>query len=104
MESSGTVSISGLNTDVVGRNVLLVEDIVDTGLTLEKLKAYFLGLGASSVSIVTLLDKACRRKNGLVPDYVGFTCPDEFVIGYGLDYGGLYRQLPYVGVLDPKYV
>jgi len=68
--------------------VLLVEDIVDTGLTLEKVRAYILEKGASSCAIVTLLDKKSRRKNGLVPEYIGFACPDEFVIGYGLDYGG----------------
>lgn len=127
-ESSGQVAISGLTTEVSGRHVLLVEDIVDTGLTLEKVRAYILEKGASSCAIVTLLDKKSRRKNGLVPEFIGFDCPDEFVIGYGLDYGGargwarsepslakrldrsfsllagLYRQLPYIGVLDPKHI
>lgn len=87
--SSGEVTISGMTSDVSGRSVLLIEDIVDTGLTLEKLRAYMLGLGATSCEIVTLLDKVERRKNSLVPEYVGFICPDEFVVGFGLDYGGL---------------
>jgi hypoxanthine phosphoribosyltransferase len=103
-ESSGLVKLSGLNSDVSGRHVLLVEDIVDTGLTIEKLKAHLFGLGASSVVVVTLLNKAERRKNGMVPEYVGFECPDEFVVGYGLDYGGKYRELAYIGVMNAEHI
>lgn len=103
-ESSGTVTLSGLTTDVRGRHVVLVEDIVDTGLTIAKLKTHLTGLGASTVTVVTLLNKAARRKNAMVPDWVGFECPDEFVIGYGLDYDGKYRQLAYIGVLRPEFI
>jgi hypoxanthine phosphoribosyltransferase len=104
MESSGSVVLSGLTTDVVGRHVLLVEDIVDTGLTLAKLKAKLAEMGAASVAVVTLLNKQSRRTNDMVPDYVGFECPDAFVVGYGLDYAGKYRELPFVGVLRPECI
>jgi hypoxanthine phosphoribosyltransferase len=103
-ETTGTVVLSGLTTDVKGRHVVLVEDIVDTGLTIEKLKTHLFGLGAATVTVVTLLNKAARRKNAMVPDFVGFECPDEFVIGYGLDYAGRYRELSYIGVLRPEFI
>lgn len=103
-ETSGSVVLSGLTTDVAGRHVLLVEDIVDTGLTLAKLKAKMAELGAASVAVVTLLNKPSRRVNSEVPDYVGFECPDAFVVGYGLDYAGKYRELPFVGVLRPECI
>lgn len=100
--TSGVVRIvKDLEESVEGKHVLIVEDIIDTGLTLklsylaENLKSR----KAVSVKTCTLLDKPCRRKTDISADYVGFVIPDEFVVGYGLDYDGLYRNLPYVGVL-----
>ncbi len=83
-------------------NLLIVEDIIDSGLTLSFLKKYLLGKGARSVHTVTLLDKPSRRKVDFEPDYRGKIIPDEFVVGYGLDYDEKYRALPFVGVLDPS--
>ncbi len=83
-------------------NILIVEDIIDSGVTLSYLKGYLENKGARSVRTVTLLDKPSRRKVDFTPDYSGFTIPDEFVIGYGLDYDERYRALPFVGVLDPS--
>ena len=85
-----------------GRHVLLVEDIIDTGHTLEKIRAKVMGEGAASCKLVALLNKRERRTNGLQPEYEGFECPNEFVIGYGLDFDSKYRELPYVGVLKPE--
>ncbi|CAL5221099.1 g3231 [Coccomyxa viridis] len=85
-----------------GRHILLVEDIIDTGKTLQELCSRMRKQGAASVSTVTLLDKVARRVVDLEPDYRGFECPDEFVVGYGLDYDEQYRSLPYVGVLRPE--
>jgi len=100
--SSGVVRIiKDLEKSVEGKHVLLVEDIIDTGLTLklsyivENLKAR----KAASVKICTLLDKPSRREADVHADYVGFEVPDKFVIGYGLDHNGLYRNLPFVGIL-----
>ena len=84
--------------DVRGKDVLIVEDIIDTGHTLAYLKRYLHDKGAR-VRICALLDKPSRRKADVYADYVGFTIPDEFVVGYGLDYAQRYRNLPYVGVL-----
>ena len=89
--SSGEVSVSELSSEVAGKHVLLVEDIVDTGLTLSKLSELLLQQGAASVKVVTLLDKKAKRKVALVPDFSGFDCPDSFVVGYGLDYDGKLR-------------
>lgn len=103
--TSGEVRIvKDLEESVEGKHVLIVEDIIDTGLTL-KLSYLVDNLrrrGAASVRICTLLDKPSRRKTDITADYVGFVIPDQFVIGYGLDYGGLYRNLPFVGVLSDK--
>ncbi len=99
--------IRDVTTDLKGRHVLLVEDIVDTGLTLRYLLSHLDGMGPASVRVCTLLDKSVRRVADVPVDYVGFEVPDSFVIGYGLDYGGRYRNLPYIGVLDlpePKAV
>ena len=85
------------NTDV-----LIVEDIVDSGRTLSYLCNYLSLKGAASVKTVTLLDKPERREVDFNPDYTGFVVPDEFVIGYGLDYDEQYRALPYVGILKPS--
>ena len=88
--------------DMTDVDIVVVEDIVDSGRTLCNLKAYLEEKGARSVKICTLLDKPSRREYELVPDYCGVVIPDKFVIGYGLDYNELYRNLPYVGVLKPE--
>ena len=96
-----------VTTDLKGRHVILVEDIVDTGLTLRYLLEHLKGKNPASTKVCTLLDKSARRMVDVPLDYVGFEVPDAFVIGYGLDYGGRYRNLPYIGVLDlpePKAV
>ena len=101
--SSGAVQIThDIQQDITGRNLVVIEDILDSGNTLFFLKQYFLTKGAASVSICTLLDKPSRRTKAITADYVGFTLPDEFVVGYGLDYAELYRNLPYVGILSPS--
>ena len=99
-ESSGNVKIiKDLDTDVSGKEVLLVEDIIDTGRTLDALRHSLIKRGANSVKIITLLDKPERREIEVKPDWVGFKIPNEFVVGYGLDYMQLYRNLPFIGVL-----
>lgn len=99
-ESSGEVKIiKDLNTSVQGRHVLVVEDIIDSGLTLKYLVDLLQHRKAASVKVVTLLDKPRRRKVDFKPDWIGFEVPDEFVVGYGLDYAEKYRNLPYIGVL-----
>lgn len=102
-QSSGEVKIlKDLDTSVEGRDVLIVEDIIDSGLTLSYLVDLFHYRKAKSVKIVTLLDKPTGRKVDIKADYVGFIVPDAFVVGYGLDYAEKYRNLPYVGVLKPS--
>ena len=102
-KSSGVVKIlKDLDVPVEGRHVLVVEDIIDSGLTLGYLIDVLERRNALSVSVVALFDKPARRKIDLEPDYVGFTLPDEFVVGYGLDYAEKYRNLPYIGVLKPE--
>ncbi|MDF2607597.1 MAG: hypoxanthine-guanine phosphoribosyltransferase [Bacillales bacterium] len=102
-KSSGEVKIiKDLNTSVEGRDILIVEDIIDTGLTLSYLVDLFKYRKAKSVKIVTLLDKPSGRKVDLGADYLGFQVPDAFVVGYGLDYAEKYRNLPYIGVLKPE--
>ncbi|PHT50539.1 hypothetical protein CQW23_10286 [Capsicum baccatum] len=106
--SSGKPKIScDLKIDVTGKHVILVEDIVDTGNTLSCLIKHLKSKGASSISVCTLLDKPSKRKVNfeLVGEgkfYCGFECPDYFVVGYGLDFAELYRNLPYVGILKPE--
>ena len=101
--SSGTVQITrDLQQDITGRDLIIVEDILDSGNTLAFLKEYFLTKGAASITIVTLLDKPSRRTKAIHADLSGFTVPDEFVVGYGLDYAQKYRNLPYIGVLKPE--
>lgn len=105
IQSSGNVKIKmDLSQPVEGRHVLLVEDIIDSGLTLSNLKKLLMDRGAKSVKIATLLDKVEGRKPGvtLKGDYTGFDIPNEFVVGYGLDYAEKYRNLPYVGILKPE--
>ena len=98
--SSGKLKIKkDLDSDVNGRDIIIVEDIIDSGFTLANLKALLSERGASSVRIVTLLNKAERREYDVAPDYNCFDIENEFVIGYGLDYNEQYRHLPYIGIL-----
>ena len=98
--STGDLTIKkDLTTDIEGRDVLIVEDIIDSGNTLYKLKKLLIERKPASVNIVTLLDKPDRRTAPMEPEYTCFTIEDEFVVGYGLDYAEAYRNLPYVGVL-----
>lgn len=100
-ESSGVVRIlSDLGLNVEGRHVVIVEDIVDTGLTLDYLRELLLARNPASLKIVTLLDKSEKRVVDVPIDLVGFRIPNEFVVGYGLDYAQRYRNLPYITVLD----
>ena len=102
-ESSGLVRIlKDLSSSIDGRHVLIVEDIIDTGLTLNYLLRYLRGKNPASLRICTLLDKPARRLVDIPIDYLGFEIPDQFVIGYGLDYGERYRNLRFVGVLRPE--
>jgi hypoxanthine phosphoribosyltransferase len=99
-ESSGTVRIlKDLSGTIEGRDVLIVEDIIDTGLTLNYLTGYLGGKSPRSIRIVTLLNKPARRLVDMKVDWTGFEIPDKFVVGYGLDFGEKYRNLRYVGVL-----
>jgi hypoxanthine phosphoribosyltransferase len=102
-KSSGEVKIlKDLDTSVEGRDILIVEDIIDSGLTLSYLVDLFKYRKAKSVKIVTLLDKPSGRKVDIEANYVGFQVPNAFVVGYGLDYREQYRNLPYIGVLKPS--
>ena len=102
-ESSGQVRIlKDLSSSIEGRDVVVVEDIIDTGLTLNYLLRYLAERHPASVRVCCLLDKPARRLAEIEIDYRGFTIPDRFVIGYGLDYDERYRNLPYVGVLRPS--
>ncbi len=98
-ESSGNVNIE-FNGNVKGRDVLLVEDIVDTGLTIVKLKEYLTDKGAASARLCTLLDKPSGRKTEVNIDYIGFEVPNRFVVGYGMDHDEEFRELPYIGVIE----
>lgn len=101
--SSGRVKINhDLQQDITGRHLIIVEDILDSGNTLAFLKSYFMTKGAASITIVTLLDKPARRAKAVTADLAGFEVPDEFVVGYGLDYSQEYRNIPYIGVLKPE--
>ena len=101
--SSGRVKINhDLQQDITGRDLIVVEDILDSGNTLAFLSKYFMAKGAASITIVTLLDKPARRAKAVTADYAGFIVPDEFVVGYGLDFAQRYRNLPYIGVLKPE--
>lgn len=99
--SSGTVRIKrDIELDVEGKNVLIVEDIIDTGITLKYLKEHFKRKKAKCVKICTLLDKPSRRVVDIGGDYIGFTIEDFFVVGYGLDFDQKYRNLPYISCLE----
>lgn len=103
--SSGTVKITKeLKTDIVGRNVLLVDDVFDTGLTMSLLVETLQARGAKSIKSCVFLDKTARHSVVYRPDYVGYEIPDAFVIGYGLDYNEQYRQLPYVGIIKSEAI
>ena len=102
-ETSGVVRmLKDLDTDIGGRHVLIVEDIVDSGLTLSYLRASLQRRNPASLRICCFLNKPARREATVHVDYVGFDIPNEFVVGYGLDYGERYRNLPYIGILDPS--
>ena len=102
-QSSGRVKINhDIQQDITGRHLVIVEDILDSGNTLAFLKQYFMTKGAASITIVTLLDKPSRRTKAITADLAGFVVPDEFVVGYGLDYCQQYRNVPYIGVLKPE--
>ncbi|NLX77873.1 MAG: hypoxanthine phosphoribosyltransferase [Clostridiaceae bacterium] len=99
-QSSGVVKIlKDIDMDITGKHVLIVEDLIDTGLTLQYLKELFNTKGCASVKLAAIMDKPDRRKVDLKVDYVGIEIPDEFVVGYGLDYAGKYRNLPEVYVI-----
>ena len=101
--STGAVKINkDLNEDIEGRHLILVEDILDSGITLNYLKNYLAVRRPTSIKIVTLMDKPARRKADIYADYSCFEVPDAFVVGYGLDYNERYRNLPYIGVLKPE--
>jgi hypoxanthine phosphoribosyltransferase len=102
-ESSGVIRIvKDLEASVEGRHVLLVEDIVDSGLTLRYLREYLEHQQPASLKVCVLLDKPQRRKTQVEVDYTGFTIPDEFIVGYGIDYAEQYRHLPYIGLIGEE--
>ena len=103
VKTSGAVAIiKDLSQDIEGRDVVIVEDILDTGITLSYLTRYLQNRRPASMTIATLLDKHERRRADVDARYVGFTVPDYFVVGYGLDYAEKYRNLPYIGILKPS--
>lgn len=101
-ESSGKVKLEHpFNVDLSQKHIIVVEDIVDIGYTASRLREFLIGLNPASVKLCALLDKPERRKvQGVVIDYLGFTIPDKFVVGYGLDYAQRHRSLPYIGVIQ----
>ncbi|SMC90662.1 hypoxanthine phosphoribosyltransferase [Papillibacter cinnamivorans] len=100
--TTGAVKITkDLDLDIEGRHVIIVEDILDSGLTLSFMMELMSAKRPASIRLCTLLDKPARRQKPIQADYVGFEVPDEFVVGYGLDYADKYRNLPYIGVLKP---
>lgn len=102
-QSAGDIKIlKDTDVSVEGRDVLIAEDILDTGITLYNLKDLLLKRGAKSLKICTIFNKPSRRRSPIDADYVGFEVPDEFVVGYGLDYNQQYRNLPYLGILDSR--
>jgi hypoxanthine phosphoribosyltransferase len=101
-ESTGTIKIDGSIPDVKGRHVIVVDDILDTGRTLNAIKNVFMDNGALSVEVCVLLNKPEGRKVNAVPKYCGGKVPNAFVVGYGLDYDEHYRNLPYIGILKKE--
>jgi len=101
--STGAVKINkDLNQDIAGKHLILVEDILDSGVTLNYLKTYLSVREPASIHVVTLMDKPSRRKADIYATYSCFEVPDAFVVGYGLDYNEKYRNLPYIGILKPE--
>ena len=101
--TSGKVKIDkNLDFEIAGRDVIIIEDILDSGVTLSALREFINERGPASLKICTLLDKPSRREVPMNADYLGFECPDEFVVGYGLDYAERYRNLPYIASLKPE--
>lgn len=101
--STGAVKINkDLSEDIEGRHLIIVEDILDSGITLSYLKQYLMVRKPASITIATLMDKPARRKADVYANYSCFEIPDAFVVGYGLDYNERYRNLPYIGVLKPE--
>lgn len=101
--TTGAVNIrKDLSYDIENRHVIIIEDILDSGVTLSYLRKYLMNRKPASIKICTLLDKPARRKADISADYVGFECPNEFIVGYGLDYAEKYRNLDYIGVLKPE--
>jgi len=101
--SSGKVNIDGdIDFEVTGKEVIIVEDILDSGITITALRAFVAKHKPASLKVCTLLDKPERRQLPITADYTGFECPNEFVVGYGLDYGERYRNLPFVASLKPE--
>lgn len=102
-QSSGAVRIvMDLKQDIAGRNVLIIEDIIDSGRTLEYLRRNLLARSPASLRVCSLLDKPSRREVDVPVEYLGFEIPDEFVVGYGLDFDEIYRNLPFIAVLKPE--
>ena len=102
-ETSGVVRIlKDLDSSIEGKDILLVEDIVDTGITLSYLLKYLQARKANSIEIISLLNKPIRRKTDLDVKYIGFEVPDGFIVGYGIDYAEKYRNLPFIGILKPE--
>lgn len=102
-KSSGVVRIlKDLTSSIEGRHVLIAEDVLDSGLTLKYLLKVLESRNPASITVATLLRKANPEQADIDCKYIGFECPDEFIVGYGLDYAELYRNLPYIGILDPK--
>lgn len=102
-ETSGVVKVSkDLSIDIEGYDVLIVEDVVDSGVTLDYIINMIKDRKPASLKLCTLLDKPARRKKNVQVDYKGYILPDEFVVGYGLDYAEKYRNLPYIGILKPE--
>ena len=103
VKSSGVVRIlKDLNTDIRGRHVIIAEDIIDSGLTLKYLMQNLQSRGPASMTVAALMKKNTENQADIPCRYVGFTCPDKFIVGYGLDYAERYRNLPYIGVLKPE--
>ena len=101
--STGKVhELIGLSTDIRGRHVVIVEDIIDSGLTMQYLRQLFGARNPASITTISFLDKASRHPESYKTDMCGFEIPDEFVVGYGLDYAQKYRNMPYIGVLKPE--
>ncbi|ACD54129.1 hypoxanthine phosphoribosyltransferase [Clostridium botulinum] len=102
-ETSGVVRIlKDLDYSIEGKDILLVEDIVDSGVTLSYLLKYLKARKANTIEIVSLLNKSARRKAEVYAKYIGFEVPDAFIVGYGIDYAEKYRNLPFIGVLKPE--